>query len=124
MRVLMGSLILAAAMPVLADGSNPRCAAKAEEIQQQIEAAEAAGHSGKVKGLKTALSQVRSTCTDAGLLREHEGKVNEARDEIREREADLRDAELDGDPDKITKRRAKLDEAREELKQAEAQLER
>ena len=123
MKALISSLLLAAALPALADTvSNPRCEAKAADIQQQIQAARDAGHDGKVKGLNTALEKVRSNCTDKGLLRELEGKVSEARDEVREREADLREAELSGDSSKIAKRQAKLEEARAELMQAEAEL--
>lgn len=123
MKALISSLLLVVAMPALADtASNPRCEAKAADIQQQIEAAKTAGHDGKVNGLNTALEKVRDNCTDKTLLRELEGKVGEARDEVREREADLREAELSGDASKIAKRQAKLEEAREELKQAEAEL--
>ncbi|NQD80483.1 DUF1090 domain-containing protein [Pseudomonas seleniipraecipitans] len=123
MKALISSLLLVAAMPVLADSaSNPRCEAKAADIQQQIQAAEAAGHDGKVKGLNTALEKVRSNCTDKELMRELEGKVRAARGELREREADLREAELSGDPSKIAKRQAKLEEARAELQQAETEL--
>ena len=55
-------------------------------------------------------------------MRELQARIDKARDEIREREADLRDAELSGDPGKIAKRQAKLDEAMQELKAAEAEF--
>ncbi|TBU88183.1 DUF1090 domain-containing protein [Pseudomonas dryadis] len=123
MKALFSSLLLAAVVPAFADDtSNPRCAAKEADIEQQIRIAEEAGQSGRVRGLNTALQQVRSHCTDAGLQRELQDKVNEARAEVREREADLREAELDGDADKIAKRQAKLEEARSELQEAEAAL--
>lgn len=123
MKALISSLLLVAALPALADtASNPRCEAKAADIQHQIQAAKTAGHDGKVKGLNTALENVRANCTDKALLRELEGKVGEARDEVREREADLREAELSGDASKIAKRQAKLEEARGELQQAETEL--
>jgi len=67
---------------------------------------------------------VRENCSDKELMRELEAKVNKARDEIREREADLREAELSGDPQKIAKRQAKLDEALQDLKEAEAAFKR
>lgn len=123
MKALISSLLLAAALPALADtAANPRCDAKAANIEKELQAAWAEGHSEKAKGLSAALDAVRSDCTDKELVRELEAKVNKARDEIREREADLREAELGGEPEKIAKRQAKLDEALDDLMQAEAQL--
>ena len=123
MKALISTLLLAAALPALADSAaNPRCEAKAANIEKQLQAAWADGNSAKAKGLSAALDGVRDSCTDRELMREFEAKVNEAREEIREREADLRDAELAGDPQKIAKRQAKLDDAMEELKAAEVQL--
>lgn len=123
MKALISTLLLAAALPALADSAaNPRCEAKAANIEKQLQSAWAEGNSAKAKGLSAALDGVRDNCTDRDLMREFEAKVNEAREEIREREADLREAELAGDPQKIAKRQAKLDEAMEELKDAEGQL--
>ncbi|SDH31381.1 Protein of unknown function [Pseudomonas flavescens] len=123
MKALISSLLLVVALPALAEpASNPRCEAKAADIQRQLQAAEAAGRDGQVKGLNVALQKVQGNCTDKGLLRELEGKVSEARDEVREREADLREAELSGDSSRIAKRQAKLEEARAELQQAETEL--
>ncbi len=125
MKALISTLLLAAALPALADSAaNPRCEAKAANIEKQLQAAWAEGHTEKAKGLSAALEGVRDNCSDQKLAREFEAKVNEAREEIREREADLREAELAGDPQKIAKRQAKLDEAMEELKAAEAEFNR
>ncbi len=123
MKALISTLLLAAALPALADSAaNPRCEAKATNIEKQLQAAWAEGHTEKAKGLSAALQGVRDNCSDQKLMRELEAKVNEVREEIREREADLREAELAGDPKKIAKRQAKLDEALEELKAAEAEF--
>lgn len=125
MKALISSLLLVAALPALADtAANPRCEAKAASIEKQLQAAWAEGHTQQAKGLSAALDGVRENCTDKELMRELQAKVNKARDEIREREADLREAELAGDGGKIAKRQAKLDEALEELKAAEAEFNR
>lgn len=123
MKALISGLLLVAALPAMADTTaNPRCEAKAADIEQQIQRAGAQGRGEQVAGLTTALDKVRSTCTDKQLLQELEGKASAAREEVRQREADLRDAELQGDPGKISKRQGKLDEARTELQHIEAQL--
>lgn len=125
MKALITSLLLAAALPALADPTaNPMCEAKAVSIQKQLQAAWAEGRTEKAKGLSAALDGVRESCSDKELMRELEAKVNKARDEIRQREADLRDAELSGNPQKIAKRQAKLDEALQDLKEAEADFKR
>ncbi|TWE02333.1 uncharacterized protein DUF1090 [Pseudomonas sp. AG1028] len=123
MKALIPSLLLVAALPALAEQSaNPLCDAKAANIEKQLQAAWAEGHAEKAKGLSAALDGVRENCSDKALMRELEAKVNKARDEIREREADLREAELSGDPQKIARRQAKLDEALQDLKEAEAEF--
>ncbi|MBD9397112.1 DUF1090 domain-containing protein [Pseudomonas sp. PDM11] len=125
MKALIPSLLLVAALPALADQSaNPLCEAKAVNIEKQLQAAWAEGNAEKAKGLSAALDDVRENCSDKELMRELAAKVNKARDEIREREADLREAELSGDPQKIAKRQAKLDEALQDLKDAEAEFKR
>ncbi len=123
MKALISSLLFAAALPALAEQSaNPLCEAKAANIEKQLQTAWAEGHAEKAKGPSAALDGVRENCSDKELMRELEVKVNKARDEIRQREADLRDAELSGDPQKIAKRQAKLDEALQDLKDAEAEF--
>lgn len=95
------------------------CAEKELEITRQLEHAQANGNAGRVRGLETALEKVQAHCTDAGLRAERQEKIDEARDEVAEREADLREAQKDGSPDKIEKRRQKLAEAEQELRDAQ-----
>lgn len=123
MKTLIPCLLFVAALPALADPSaNPLCEAKAEKIEQQLQAAWAEGLADKAKGLSAALDGVRENCSDKELMRELQARIDKARDEVREREADLRDAELSGDPGKIAKRQTKLDEALQELNAAEAEF--
>lgn len=100
------------------------CAAKRDEIQQQIEHAKAAGNSAQQAGLEKALSQVKNNCTDEQLEKSREQKVLEAQHEVKRRESDLQKAMAKGDPEKIDTRKNKLAEARKELDEAKKQLER
>lgn len=98
------------------------CAAKRHSISSQIEVAEAHGNSSQQAGLEKALKEVESNCTDAGLRAEREAKLVKAKEEVSEREVDLREALAGGDKDDISKRQSKLHEARAELQQAQDEL--
>ena len=100
------------------------CAAKRDEIQQQIDQDKAAGNSAQQAGLETALSQVKSNCTDEQLEKSREQKVLDAQHEVKKRENELQKAMSKGDPEKIDKRKNKLAEARKELDDAKKQLNR
>lgn len=99
------------------------CAAKRNEISTQIEQAKAAGNSNQQAGLEKALSEVTANCTDAGLLKQKEQKVLDAKREVSRRQADLDKAISKGDPEKINKRKDKLADSRKELQDAQEALE-
>jgi hypothetical protein len=60
---------------------------------------------------------VQASCTDAELQAERQHEIDEARSEVAEREADLREALRDGSAEKIEKRKRKLAEAQSELRE-------
>jgi hypothetical protein len=94
------------------------CAAKEAEISRQLEHAREHGNDRRVRGLETAQNEVQCACTDAGLQAERQEDIDEARDEVAEREADLQEALEDGSPEKIEKRQRKLREAQDGLREA------
>jgi type II secretory pathway component PulF len=81
--------------PALSFAAEGGCAAKAQEIQKQIDYATQHGNTHRVAGLKKALSEVQTNCTEAGLQT--------------------------GNLDKVAKKQKKLAEAQAELKQAQAE---
>jgi hypothetical protein len=99
------------------------CAAKRQDISTQLEQARAAGNSNQQAGLEKALSEATANCTDAGLLKEREQKVFDAKREVSRRQADLNKAMSKGDPEKIDKRKEKLAQSRKELQDAQTELE-
>ncbi|MEQ7919992.1 DUF1090 domain-containing protein [Xanthomonas sp. WHRI 1810A] len=124
LAVLATCALLAA--PALAAEPAPElsgCAAKRQEISTQLEQAKAAGNRGQQAGLETALSEATANCTDAGLLKQQEQKVLDAKREVSRRQADLNKAMSKGDPEKIDKRKDKLAESRKELQDAQTELE-
>ena len=98
------------------------CAAKRQAISSQIEQAKAHGNSAQQAGLEKALAEVTAHCTDAGLKKERENKVLDAKHEVSRRQADLDKAMKKGDADKINKRKDKLAESRKELQDAVEEL--
>ncbi len=91
------------------------CAAKEAEISRQLEHGRAHGNDRRGRGLETALKNVRVNCTDEGLQAERQEEIEEARDEVVEREADLREALEEGSARKIETRKHKVLEAQGEL---------
>lgn len=120
---LLGLLLAANlnATPILAADGDGGCATKRQVIEEKIEAARKNDNTQQLDGLQRALGNVEMNCDDATLHSDRLASVKEAREEVQEREMDLREAMGKGDQEKIAKRQAKLAEARAELEQAEAE---
>ena len=105
------------------DAGLTGCAAKRSAIENQLKIARDHGNNDQAAGLEEALRGV-DNCTDAGLRKEREQKVLDARHEVAQREKDLKKAEKKGDSEKINKRKDKLAESRKELQEAVEDLDR
>jgi len=116
-------LTAGAAQAAQPDEGLTGCAAKRSAIENQLKIARDHGNSDQVAGLEEALRGV-DNCTDAGLRKEREQKVLDARHEVAQREKDLKKAEKKGDAEKINKRKDKLAESRKELQEAVDDLDR
>ena len=113
------------AAPGLAQAATSQltgCAAKQHEIEQQLIHARAQGNNGPVKGLENALQSVKDHCTDEGLLKKRQAKVQQKEREVQVRTHELQEAQASGRQDKINKRQRKLAEAQAELAEAQAEL--
>lgn len=120
---LLALLLLAglSSAAVMAAEPDTDCAGKRQVLQEKIEAAQQRGNTRELDGLHRALGNIEANCDDVTLHRQRLATVEEARQEVLQREMDLRDALGSGDPEKIAKRQAKLAEARAELAQAQAE---
>ena len=96
------------------------CQEKEQDIQREIGYAEKHNNQNRIDGLKKALSEVQAHCTDSKLRADHQEKIAEQKDEVREREQDLKEAKQKGDADKVAKRAHKLQEAKKELNALES----
>lgn len=96
------------------------CSEKEADIQREIGYAEKHHNQNRIDGLNKALKEVRANCSDSSLKAEHKKKINQQKEEIAQRKADLQEARQKGDADKISKREHKLSEAEHDLKALEA----
>ncbi|WON76520.1 DUF1090 domain-containing protein [Serratia sp. UGAL515B_01] len=92
------------------------CTRKAQKIQTQIDYATQHGNNYRVQGLKKALSEVQSNCTEAGLKAERQKKIAEKQNKVAKREQELKEVQQSGRQDKIASKQQKLSEAQAELK--------
>lgn len=91
------------------------CKAKICEIENNLSAARTAGNSFKVAGLEKALSETKAHCTDEGVVKKNQEKIDEKMKDIKNTQADLAKARLKNDKAKIDKLTQKLKEKNDEL---------
>lgn len=113
-------LALALASLSASAAATSLCQEKEQDIQREIGYAEKHNNQNRIDGLKKALSEVQAHCTDSKLRADHQEKIAEQKDEVREREQDLKKAKQKGDAEKVAKRAHKLQEARKELNALES----
>lgn len=113
-------LALALASLSASAAATSLCQEKEQDIQREIGYAEKHNNQNRIEGLKKALSEVQAHCTDSKLRADHQEKIAEQKDEVREREQDLKEAKQKGDADKVAKREHKLQEAKKELNALES----
>lgn len=116
------ALLLGNAGPAAAQSAGlTGCAAKAADIQAQLEQARAHGNKAQEAKLKIAQQQ-QTRCTDDGLRREREADIKKKEEKLAARQADLDKARTKGKPKKIAQQEKKLGDAQAELAAARAKL--
>ncbi|EHP5747682.1 DUF1090 domain-containing protein [Salmonella enterica] len=100
------------------------CGYKRQQLEHQLEYAQAYNNAHRVAGLQRALRRINEHCTDNSLLRQKENKVAEKKRKVAERQRELERARASGKREKIASKQARLDEAREELAEAHRELSR
>mgnify|MGYP003584744799 CR=1 FL=1 len=116
--MLLAAMLAAASGVALAQNTPAGpCQAKREDISRSIEAATAQGQKHRVRGLKKALSEVESNCSDTKLAADHQKRIEHQEQAVAERERDLQQAQADGDAKKVARRQSKLAEEQAKLQQ-------
>lgn len=106
---------------VMANGYEG-CEYKRQNLERQIDYAQAHNNIHRVAGLQEALRQVNEHCTDKQVLKRKERKFAEKRQKVAERQRELEQARISGKNEKIADRQAKQAEAQEELAEARRAL--
>lgn len=104
-----------AAQPATVWQGGRGCAAKQDEIREQIDFASGYGNRARMAGLQTALEEVRRHCRDDLLLRARQDRVAKKQRRVQESQAELLAAQESGRLDKVAKKQNKLREAQEAL---------
>ncbi|EBV1274079.1 DUF1090 domain-containing protein [Salmonella enterica subsp. enterica serovar Oranienburg] len=100
------------------------CGYKRQQLEHQLEYAQAYNNAHRVAGLQRALRRINENCTDNRLLTQKENKIVEKKRKVADRQRELEQARASGKREKIASKQAKLDEAREELAEARRELSR
>ncbi|PKQ73935.1 DUF1090 domain-containing protein [Aeromonas sobria] len=99
------------------------CDARLQAVNAQLVFAKAHNNSGEIAGLESAARNIKTYCTDEGLLEEQQQRVSQRQREVTERQRDLQEATAGGKPEKIAKRQAKLEASQTQLLEAQRELE-
>ncbi|WP_235653437.1 DUF1090 domain-containing protein [Vibrio anguillarum] len=94
------------------------CERKYCEIEQQIESAQLSNNQKKIKGLKVALAEAKSNCSDTKLkqdLADEIKETKETKDKIAEYNLDLQEAKGSGKDNKVRKYQNKIQEEERKL---------
>ncbi|HIB1631103.1 TPA: DUF1090 domain-containing protein [Salmonella enterica subsp. enterica serovar Muenchen] len=98
------------------------CGYKRQQLEHQLEYAQAYNNAHRVAGLQRALRRINENCTDNRLLTQKENKIVEKKRKVADSQRELEQARASGKREKIASKQAKLDEAREELAEARNRL--
>ncbi|MGJ7507402.1 DUF1090 domain-containing protein [Variovorax sp. GT1P44] len=96
-------------------GPGGTCRAKHEAISRDIDEAKAQGQTQRLRGLQRALKEVDTNCSDAKLQAEHQKRVDRQEKKVALRERELKEAQQQGNPEKIARRQGKLAQEQAEL---------
>lgn len=119
--ILAGLLYSLMVSGVMANGYEG-CEYKRQNLERQIDYAQAHNNTHRVAGLQEALRQVNEHCTDNQLRKRKENKVADKQRKVAERLQELEQARETGERKKIAKKQKRLDEALAELDEARSEL--
>lgn len=107
---------------VNANSLSSTCQNKVDDLNKQIELANKYGHSEKVKGLQSALEEVREKCSSNRISDELKSKITKYENKIKETQEDIEVAKIKGKTLKAKTEEAKLKTLQSELEQAKRDL--
>lgn len=94
------------------------CAAKKQNIENQLKYAKEAGNSSQIRGLEKALKENIEHCSDTNLNNKRNQKVQAKEQKIEKIKQELQEAKSEGNVNKIAKKQKKLEKAQNALHDA------
>lgn len=98
------------------------CAAKKQQIENQLQYAHSRGNVHEISGLQKALDENMSKCDDLNLKQKREQKVLEKQRKVEKIELEIQQANETQNINKIRKKQAKLKDAQQDLNEAKTEL--
>lgn len=123
--IFAGFLFLLSPVPALASsdcGNLKGCERKLCGIETQLNTAQEKGNKHEAGGLQKALEGAKEHCTDERLKEELVEDIEDAKEDIIEYKADLKEAEEGGKADKVRKYLRKIEEQNSKIKRYENEL--
>lgn len=119
--VLVGLLLSVFSSPALASSDCDElkgCERKFCAIEKQIGIAQENNNARREKGLRKALEEARESCTEKALGDDLINDIKKSEEDVLEYQADLKDAEREGDAEKVLKYRKKIEEEKKRNKKS------
>ncbi|WP_224214433.1 DUF1090 domain-containing protein [Vibrio metschnikovii] len=91
------------------------CERKYCEIELQIKNAQLANNQKKIDGLKIALAEAKSNCSDSKIKQDLADEIKETKDKISEYNLELQEAKASGKDNKVKKYQSKIQKEERKL---------
>ncbi|CAI3941000.1 unnamed protein product [Commensalibacter communis] len=99
------------------------CKEKAADIQEKISYAKQSSNQNKIDKFEHKLTRINNKCTNSYLQEKYQEDVDDEQEDVFEAIDELKQAQQNGDTQKIAKKQAKLEKKQAEFKAAQAALE-
>ena len=116
------TLTLAVSIPALADHNWQTCKEKQQQIEKQLQYAQANHNQKQISRLNAQKADIIQNCSNDDLRQKYTQKINKLNNKISETQRKLAKAQANGDTEKIAELQNKLNKNTSKLQQAKQNL--
>lgn len=109
-------VVSALLFPAITYAAPQTCADKKQQVEQELNYAKQHQQTHRVHGLEQALANLNTNCTDDGLKKEHQSKIDEKQHKLDKAQAELQKAIDD------KKSSAKIQQKKQKVEKAQSAL--
>ncbi|MBI0129417.1 MULTISPECIES: DUF1090 domain-containing protein [Snodgrassella] len=121
-KAVLLTLTLAVSIPALADHNWQTCKEKQQQIEKQLQYAQANHNQKQINRLKAQKADIIQNCSNDDLRQKYTQKINKLDSKISETQRKLAKAQAKGDTEKTAELQNKLNENTSKLQQAKQNL--